>query len=150
MSEKRRYKYRSLRIVLSGNRHRQAFLDAAYGIMKFAWVRVELNAGKMSVVLKPKNNSFGFGLREKFAHKFEKARLQRITSLSDRRQEEKIMSHALALADRLDVRLRQPEPALPAERLEEIERLVAEHEAIGNRFPSIIIPWEELGRSSSE
>jgi len=122
---------------------RSAFLDAAYRLIDQAWVRVDEKGGVLSVVLTPRAGA-GAGLAADFRAAFAAAAALRRHSRDARRLRAAILSRALALADHVDERRREPAPSLPPERAAEISALLAEAGAAPRDPLGLRVPWEEL------
>lgn len=123
---------------------REAFLDAAYEAIRFAYVRLDERKGRPVAVLTPKKGVKDAAKRFKAA--FAAASARRKGAKKARVLEAAALSRALSLADRVDARRKEPEPSLPPERLKEIADLLAEHEADKGRkdHGTILTPWEDL------
>jgi hypothetical protein len=124
---------------------RSAFLDAALAVTGAAWVRVDERRGTLSATLTPRVRG-GAPLAALFRRALAAAEERRRDAPADRALRAAALGRALELAEHADARRREPAPALPPERLAEIERLLAE-EAAAPRDPlGLRVPWEELRR----
>lgn len=128
MPSKRRRAPKRARLSLPAGGDRRAFLDAAYAMIAHAWVRLDEAKGRLGVFLEAKSGR-GAGLAAAFRAAYAESRARRAAARAERALEAAALSRALELADRVDARRREPEPALAPERLAEIARLLAEDEA---------------------
>lgn len=133
-------------VALPAGGDRAAFLDACYRLVGRAWVRLDEKRGRLSAALTPRAGgaqALGALLHREYAAALARKSGERAA----RALEAALLSRALEAAERVDARRRAPEPSLPAERLEEIARLVAEAEA-APRPRGVETPWSELRRKS--
>jgi hypothetical protein len=124
---------------------RSAFLDAAYRLIERAWVRVDERGGVLRAVLSPRAGSSA-GLAGDFRAAYAAAAALRRSERRARSLEAAILTRALELSDHFDARLREPPPALSAERRAEIAAVLAEAEAAPPDPLGLRVPWEELRR----
>lgn len=132
------------KVALPKGGDREAFLDAAYELIRAAWVRLDEAAGKPVAYLTPRAGSRD--LKKAFLAAYAAASARRKGAKKERALEAASLSRALTLAATVDARRREPGPALPPERLAEIAALLAEHEADKKDHASIKTPWEDLKR----
>jgi hypothetical protein len=127
---------------------KEAFLDAAYEMIAVAWVRLDEKNGLPEAHLTPRRGSAS--LAKEFAAAYAEAAGRRAAAKRARPLEAAALSRALALADHVDARRREPEPSLPPERLAEIAALLAEHEAAKKEYGTITTPWEDIRKKGEK
>lgn len=142
MTAKRPSALKRARATLPSGGDREAFLDAAYALIGEAWVRLDEKNGRLVAVLTPKDAGTK-ALGASFRAAYGDACARRKAGKAERALMAAALSRALAMADHVDARRREPEPSLPPERLAEIAALLAEHEAERKDYGAVRTPWED-------
>jgi hypothetical protein len=135
----------SVRLPAGGDR--RAFLEACARLAPRAWVRLDEKNGRLLAALAPRSGG-GAGLAQEWRVEYDEALLRRRGARAALALDAAVLSRALALAEHVDARRREPPPELTAERKAEIAALLAEAEAAPKDPLGIRLPWSERKKAA--
>ena len=142
-----RRKSRAVAVRLPARGDRRAFLEACARLTPRAWVRLDEKGGRLLAALSPRAGG-GAGLARAWRAEYADALARRSAARAALALDAAVLSRALALAEHVDARRREPPPELPAERKAEIAALLAEAEAAPKDPLGIATPWSERKKGS--
>jgi|GEM_PF-2250667 len=135
-------KSKAVAVRLPSGGDRRAFLEACARLTPRAWVRLDEKSGRLAAALAPRAGG-GADLAAAWRAAYDDALSRRRSARAELALDAAVLSRALALAEHVDARRREPPPELTAERKAEIAALLAEADAAPKDPLGIAMPWSE-------